>query len=356
MPYSEKRPNSEYYPSRHHQAQFADLATQRDEQRRVCLNSLVDGEPGDRPSYPIPTIIKCAILGSPREQLTLSEIYTAMEERFLFYKCSDKKSWRNSVRHNLSLNNQFEKKTRPMTEPGKGHYWVVVPDMPLGNKWARKRNMKLGKRALAAATNTEATRSEEAQSVGGVPEPSADISADLTKSAPNVHSNKSGDAEVAVEPPIMPVHPAARPGRITGTLPADAGSYAAVTGVVKLPEINRQSYWPWPGDNSSTTSSICDDTSKSPSVRPQDAPNQAHDTSSTTDRPPSGNSLLHPAALSSPTQFEGGSCVGPQRSSSSRGSRRYPPMAVRPSPSTCRSALSAQLAREGTGPASGTGG
>ncbi|KAF8512514.1 hypothetical protein JB92DRAFT_2723201, partial [Gautieria morchelliformis] len=110
-----------------------------DKQGRIGLNSLVDGERGDRPSYPIPTIIKCAILGSPRERLTLSEIYAAMEERFLYYKHSNKNSWRNSVRHNLSLNNQFEKKPRPMTEPGKGNYWVVVPDMPLGNKRVRKR-------------------------------------------------------------------------------------------------------------------------------------------------------------------------------------------------------------------------
>ncbi|KAF8589863.1 winged helix DNA-binding domain-containing protein, partial [Ramaria rubella] len=105
----------------------------------IGLNSLVDGEPGERPAYPIPTIIKCAILGSPHQQLTLSELYAAMEARFSYYRDSDKKSWRNSVRHNLSLNNQFDKKARPITEPGKGHYWVVVPDMPQGNKRERKR-------------------------------------------------------------------------------------------------------------------------------------------------------------------------------------------------------------------------
>lgn len=66
------------------------------------LNSLVDGEPGDRPAYPIPTIIKCAILGSPRQQLTLSELYQAMEMRFEYYKTSDPKSWRVSWRWGCS--------------------------------------------------------------------------------------------------------------------------------------------------------------------------------------------------------------------------------------------------------------
>jgi hypothetical protein len=50
------------------------------------LHSLSDGPPGEKPPYPYPTIIRCAILGSPRQRLTLSEIYIAMENRYPWFK------------------------------------------------------------------------------------------------------------------------------------------------------------------------------------------------------------------------------------------------------------------------------
>ncbi|KAF8526277.1 hypothetical protein BU17DRAFT_19758, partial [Hysterangium stoloniferum] len=103
------------------------------------LNRLQDCDPRERPAYPIPVVVKCAIGGSPRERLTLSEIYLAMELRFPYYRTADQKSWRNSVRHNLSLNNQFERVPRPITEPGKGNHWVIAKDRPQGNKRPRKR-------------------------------------------------------------------------------------------------------------------------------------------------------------------------------------------------------------------------
>ena len=50
------------------------------------LHLLSDGIPGEKPPYPYPTIVRCAILGSPRQRLTLSEIYLAMENRYPWFK------------------------------------------------------------------------------------------------------------------------------------------------------------------------------------------------------------------------------------------------------------------------------
>lgn len=54
------------------------------------LNSLADPyEPNAKPPYPYVTIIRFAITGSPRQKLTLSELYESMEARFPYYKTAE---------------------------------------------------------------------------------------------------------------------------------------------------------------------------------------------------------------------------------------------------------------------------
>lgn len=77
------------------------------------------------PPKPSPTyvaLIANVILSSPTKKLNLSSIYQALEESFpLMGKRGP--GWRNSVRHNLSINDCFVKLSR--CEDGRGHYWGV---------------------------------------------------------------------------------------------------------------------------------------------------------------------------------------------------------------------------------------
>ncbi|CAJ0922520.1 unnamed protein product, partial [Mesorhabditis belari] len=58
-------------------------------------------------------------------QLTLSEIYQWTQENFAYYR-GENQSWKNSIRHNLSLNPSFEKIPKEGSGKNKGHYWALV--------------------------------------------------------------------------------------------------------------------------------------------------------------------------------------------------------------------------------------
>ncbi|KZW00242.1 hypothetical protein EXIGLDRAFT_797815 [Exidia glandulosa HHB12029] len=90
----------------------------------INLDSLRDGPPGSKPFYPYSTLIRYAIKGSPNGKLLLEDIYYAIESRFPYFRTAAP-GWKNSVRHNLSLNPCFIKVARPLTDRGKGSYWTV---------------------------------------------------------------------------------------------------------------------------------------------------------------------------------------------------------------------------------------
>lgn len=62
----------------------------------------------------------------------------------------------NSIRHNLSLYKCFRRIQKPITEPGKGSYWVVDYSLGAGTKRPRKRNKRPTKAELRARAEAEA--------------------------------------------------------------------------------------------------------------------------------------------------------------------------------------------------------
>ena len=48
------------------------------------------------------------------------------QQKFPFFRGSYQ-GWKNSVRHNLSLNECFIKLPKALGRPGKGHYWTIDP-------------------------------------------------------------------------------------------------------------------------------------------------------------------------------------------------------------------------------------
>ncbi|KAL4227943.1 hypothetical protein ACF0H5_013382 [Mactra antiquata] len=79
---------------------------------------------GKAPGLSYIALISMAIQSSRHKRMLLSEIYQWIAERYPYYQMKDK-SWRNSIRHNLSLNECFVKCGR--SENGKGNYWGIHP-------------------------------------------------------------------------------------------------------------------------------------------------------------------------------------------------------------------------------------
>ncbi|KZW04099.1 hypothetical protein EXIGLDRAFT_828023 [Exidia glandulosa HHB12029] len=148
----------------------------------INLDALRDGPPGTKPFYPYSTLIRYAIKGSPNQKLLLEDIYYAIESRFPYFRTAPA-GWKNSIRHNLSLNPCFVKVPRPLTDRGKGSYWTVDDnvDPRTGVHRIRKRGGGGGATSISkrGSSSRSADDSYDAASPDGSEGPSFALTADM---------------------------------------------------------------------------------------------------------------------------------------------------------------------------------
>nr|XP_012623942.1 forkhead box protein Q1 [Microcebus murinus] len=106
-----------------------------------------------KPPYSYIALIAMAIRDSAGGRLTLAEINEYLMGKFPFFRGSYT-GWRNSVRHNLSLNDCFVKVLRDPSRPwGKDNYWMLNPnsEYTFADGVFRRRRKRLSHRATAPA-------------------------------------------------------------------------------------------------------------------------------------------------------------------------------------------------------------
>lgn len=99
-----------------------------------------------KPQHSYIGLIAMAILSSTDVKLVLSDIYQYILDHYPYFRTRGP-GWRNSIRHNLSLNDCFIKSGRSAN--GKGHYWAIHPanmdDFRKGDFRRRKAQRKVRK-------------------------------------------------------------------------------------------------------------------------------------------------------------------------------------------------------------------
>ncbi|KAK7889656.1 hypothetical protein WMY93_025216 [Mugilogobius chulae] len=95
-----------------------------EDEEELTISSGSQNKSEEKPNQSYIALISKAILASEQKKLLLCDIYQWIMDHYPYFKSKDK-NWRNSVRHNLSLNDCFIKAGR--SDNGKGHFWAIHP-------------------------------------------------------------------------------------------------------------------------------------------------------------------------------------------------------------------------------------
>lgn len=111
-----------------------------------------------RPPFTYASLIRQAILDAPDQQLTLNEIYSWFVHKFAYFR-RNAATWKNAVRHNLSLHKCFVRK-----ENVKGAVWIVDED-----EYMKRRPQSKVTHSAARMVRQERERLLQQGSLGGLP-------------------------------------------------------------------------------------------------------------------------------------------------------------------------------------------
>ena len=111
-----------------------------------------------KPPYSFPCLIGLALGSCETGRMSVSQIYDYICGRFPYFLTA-KAGWKNSVRHNLSLNKFFQKLERKESEAGKGSMWGIVPE----NKEQLKRDIQACKNRFPNGTRPAASAAASRQ-------------------------------------------------------------------------------------------------------------------------------------------------------------------------------------------------